>query len=312
MNEFDIIKRYFVPLAEQFPGSLLLRDDAAVLDVPAGQQLVVTKDAISEGIHFIGNEDPAFIAQKLLRTNLSDLAAMGATPWCYFLSVMLPHTTDEAFIKRFCEGLAIDQKTYAIHLAGGDTIATNGTLSFSLTAHGLVPYGQALKRSGAKVGDHIYITGTIGDSALGLRILQNKLPQAAILNDDEKQFLINRYLLPQPRVQEGLELRGVATACMDVSDGLVQDAQKLCAASGVGAEIHLEQLPLSEPARKLVMHDLALWPVIYNGGDDYELIFTVPYHANTKIGAIVADTNTRVLFNDKEQNLTRGFAHFTE
>lgn len=292
MNEFDIISRYFAPLSQGFAGALNLTDDAAVFDIPAGMELVVTNDAISEGIHFIGNEPPARIAQKLLRTNLSDLAAMGATPLCYFLTLMLPKTADEAFIKNFAEGLERDQQTFGIHLAGGDTIRTNAQFTCAITAHGLVPKVQALQRSGAKAGDIIYTSGTLGDAALGLLChsadrasdsaeSHEILRRHKRVSQDDEHYLINRYQLPQPRLALGQALRGIANACMDISDGLLQDLGHICAASNVGAEIHLEQLPLSPAARAMVEQDADLWPYIYAGGDDYELLFTAP--ADTKI-----------------------------
>ena len=256
MREHTLIKQYFVPLAESFSGSLNLSDDAAILDVPEGQQLVVTKDAIAEGIHYVAGTEPALIAQKLLRTNLSDLAAMGATPLCYFLSLALP-TLDEDFITRFAEGLAADQKEFGIYLAGGDTIATKGAPVFSLTAHGLVPKGAALLRRGAKAGDAIYVSGTLGDAALGLASLraQRSNPEldrhvADAPRDDD--YLLQRYHLPQPRLQLGQSLRGMATSCIDISDGLLADMAHICTASNVGAEIMLEQLPLSDAAKKML------------------------------------------------------------
>ncbi len=302
MDEFQLIQRHFVPLAEQFSGSLNLSDDAAILDIPAGQQLVVTKDAISEGVHYLAGTNPALIAQKLLRTNLSDLAAMGATPLCYFLSLALPKPIDETFIARFAAGLEQDQKIFGIHLAGGDTIATNGTPTFSITAHGLVLKGAALRRNGAKVGDAIYVSGTLGDAALGLKFPHDN-------------FLQNRYQLPQPRVELGVQLRGWATSCMDISDGLLADMGHICAASNVGAEIILEQLPLSDAAKKMLAQSPECWPLIYAGGDDYELLFTLPQGATppastTQIGRITAEKNVRLLQNNKEITVTkRGYSH---
>ncbi len=301
MDEFQLIQRYFVPLAKQFSGSMNLSDDAAILDIPAGQQLVVTKDAISEGIHYLAGTDPALIAQKLLRTNLSDLASMGAAPWCYFLSIALP-TLDENFIARFAEGLAQDQKTFGIHLAGGDTIATKGTPVFSLTAHGLVPKGAALRRNGAKIGDAIYVSGTLGDAALGLKFPHDN-------------FLQNRYQLPQPRLELGVQLRGQATSCMDISDGLLADMGHICAASNIGAEIILEQLPLSNAAKEMLETSPELWPLIYAGGDDYELLFTLPQGAEapagtTQIGHVTDGKGVRLLQNNQEISVTkRGYSH---
>ncbi len=247
MDEFDLIEKYFKPLARGFPGSLNLTDDAAVFSIPAGCELVVTTDAISEGVHFIGDEAPELIARKLLRVNLSDLAAMGATPLCYFLAGMLPKTTEAHWVKRFAEGLAEDQKQFRINIAGGDTISTHGALSLSVTALGTVPKGKALRRSGAKPGDIIYVSGTLGDSALGLSC---HCEQSSACKTQDP-FLINRYLLPEPRIALGQKLIGIANACMDISDGLVQDLGHICKASGVGATIHRDKLPLSEAGAKI-------------------------------------------------------------
>lgn len=326
MNEFSLIDRYFKPLAASFPGSLHLSDDAAILSLPPGQELVVTKDAISQGVHFIGDEAPELIAKKLLRVNLSDLAAMGATPLCYFLAVMLPphpnplpqagegsaEGAGEGWLSRFTAGLAEDQTEFGIALAGGDTIATHGPPSFSITAVGTVPTGHALRRNGAKGGDSIYVSGTLGDSALGLHLLRH--PRAG-----GDPFLINRYLLPQPRLTLGQKLRGIASACMDISDGLVQDVGHICAASGVGAIIERNKLPLSSAARRIIETDNALWDAPLSGGDDYELLFTVPPNKQqivpsdcTCIGVIKNSSGVSVL-DDKGQLITlsqKGFRHF--
>lgn len=312
MQEFDIIRRYFAPLVQGFPASLGLRDDAAALDIPPGQQLIITKDAIAQGVHFIGNEEPAHIAQKLLRVNLSDLAAMSATPYAYFLAVMLPSGIDEPWIASFAQGLALDQQEFGIHLAGGDSIRSP-TLSFSLTALGLVPSGQALHREGAQVGDIVYVTGTLGDSALGL---------AALKAGGGDTYLMNRYLLPQPRVALGRKLFGIASAAMDISDGLMQDLGHICAASHVGARIRRAALPLSAPARELPQ----AWLAAATGGDDYELLFTAPANMHVKIDALsqaqgVPITPIGVIMPGSEVQLldeagevlplpTRGFQHF--
>jgi len=304
MNEFALIRKYFAPLAEAFPGSLNLSDDAAILDIPEGSQLVITKDAISEKVHFLPGTDPALIAKKLLRTNLSDLASMGATPLCYFLAVALPKPISEDFIARFAEGLAEDQKQFSIHLAGGDTI-TSATPVFSLTAHGLIPKGKALRRSGAKAGDGIYVTGTLGDAALGLLDAR----------EGKKNALTERYHLPQPRVNQGVELRNVASSCIDISDGLLQDAGHVAKASNVAMDIHLEQLPLSQEAREKIAAQPELLPLIYSGGDDYELLFTLPEDATppfpaTLIGRVGKGEGVRLLEHGKEIPVQRlGYSH---
>lgn len=310
MNEFDLIKTYFAPLAYGFPGSLNLTDDAAVIDVPDGMQLVVTKDAIVEGVHFLGSEDAALIARKLLRVNLSDLAAKGATPLCYLLAVMLPASTTEAWIKDFASGLATDQQEFSIALAGGDTTRTNGTLCLTLTALGLVSQGQMLKRRGARAGDGVYVSGTLGDAALGLLCLQGALSRNTALE--------HRYFLPEPRLALGKQLLGIATSAMDISDGLVQDLGHICAASGVGAVIERGCIPLSDVARAAIKHNSASWETILAGGDDYEILFTAPEGKVTslpvtRIGTVVAESSVRVL-DESGKDIPiakRGFTHFS-
>ena len=212
MDEFSLIAKYFRPLAKDFPGALNLQDDAAHLRIPAGHKLVVTNDAITAGVHFKGDEDAAHIARKALRVNLSDLAGKGATPLCYFLALMLPEAPDEQWLARFAQGLAQDQQEFGITLAGGDTTAIKGPLTLAVTALGLVPDHAMLKRGGAHAGDEIYVSGTLGAAALS-----------------------GYTLLPEPRLALGQSLLGVASACMDISDGLVQDLGHLCTASGVSS-----------------------------------------------------------------------------
>ncbi len=320
MDEFGLIKKFFGPLAAGYPGSLNLSDDAAILDVPSGKELVVTKDAISEGVHFIGNEDASLIAKKLLRVNLSDLAAMGATPLCYFLAAMLPKDTEEHWVARFAHGISEDQQRYAMYLAGGDTISTQGKLSFSVTALGLVDAGKALRRSGAHVGDKIYVSGTIGDSALGLSLLNSPFTI-----EESNDYLVQRYLLPEPHIALGYKLQGIASACMDVSDGLVQDLEHICVASHVGATIHRHLIPRSQAAQALLDKNEKIWDAITGGGDDYELLFTVsPGNekrlaplANeleiplTCIGEIISGQGVSLLDENKKPLAhAKGFSHF--
>ncbi len=321
MHEFDLIGQYFKPLAKGFPGSLGLTDDAAVISVPEGYELVVTKDAMSEGVHFIGNEDAALVARKLMRTNLSDLAAKGAKPLTYFLAVALPKSIDAAWVKRFAEGLAQDQEECSIHLGGGDTISTKGTLTLSMTAMGLVKKGTMLRRNGAREGDIIVVSGTLGDSAAGLLLLASppaggKLEGASHRNATLiSEELIQRYLLPQPRMALGMSLVDRATSCMDISDGLVQDLGHICAASGVGAVIHVENLPLSEALRNTVSAEQAI-EFALAGGDDYELLFTLPAslpppQGCTAIGVIQAGSGVTVLSHHKPFVLNvAGYQHF--
>lgn len=264
-REFALIARHFRPLAGD--GALDLSDDAALLTPPAGQQLVLAADALVEGVHFLPDDPSGMIARKLLRVNLSDLAAMGAAPLGYLMTTAFTRGTPDAWIADFVAGLAEDQQRFGLAVLGGDTVATPGPACFSLTIIGTVPPGKALHRRGARIGDEIWVSGSIGDAALGLRVLQGKLPA------DAEGFLAQRYRLPEPRLALGQALRGVARAAMDVSDGLVQDLGHLCRAAGCGAEISAAALPVSPAARAALAADAALLPLILTGGDDYELLF---------------------------------------
>jgi thiamine-monophosphate kinase len=287
MDEFDLIRQYFAPLSQGFDGSLGLTDDAAILPYIPGHDLIVTKDALSEGVHFFGTEPAYQIAQKTLRVNLSDLAAMGAKPLAYFLGIMLPRETEQAWVAEFARGLAEDQQAFGIYLAGGDTISTRGPLSFSITAIGSVPQGRSLKRSHAQPGDLIFVTGTLGDSALGLRLLNGSIE--TLLPDDARHWLENRYFLPQPRLELGSRLIGHANACMDISDGLMQDLTHICNASEVGAILEKQKLPVSAAAQQLLQQDDTLWRHVLTGGDDYELLFTAPASQHVAIAALAAE-----------------------
>jgi thiamine-monophosphate kinase len=260
--EFALIARHFRPLAG--PGALDLRDDAALLAPPAGRELVLTVDAMIGGVHFLPDDPPDLVGRKLLRVNLSDLAAKGATPLSYLMTVAAPRDTPDAWFAGFAAGLAQDQREFAVTLLGGDTTSTPGPIALSLTIIGHVAPGTMVQRIGAQPGDGIWVTGTIGDGALGLAVANGKLT-------DPTGHLHGRYLLPQPRV--GLEIAGVASAGMDVSDGLVQDLGHLCRAGNLAAGIDATLVPLSDPARQAGADWL---PTILTGGDDYELLLAVP------------------------------------
>ena len=251
-REFALIARHFRPLAGD--GALDLGDDAALLTPPAGQQLVLAADALVEGVHFLPDDPPGMIARKLLRVNLSDLAAMGAAPLGYLMTTAFTRGTPDSWIADFVSGLAEDQQRYGIAVLGGDTVATPGPACFSLTIIGTVPPGQALHRRGARIGDEVWVSGSIGDGALGLRVLQGKLAA------DAEGHLARRYRLPEPRLALGQALRGVARAAMDVSDGLVQDLGHLCRAAGCGAVLNVTMRALDPAAAGAV--DGMLDPVI--------------------------------------------------
>jgi thiamine-monophosphate kinase len=260
--EFALIARHFRPLAG--PGALDLQDDAAVLAPPPGRDLVLTADAMVAGVHFLPDDPPDLVGRKLLRVNLSDLAAKGATPLGYLMTVSTPRTTPDEWFAGFAAGLAHDQKEYGVTLLGGDTTSTPGPISLSLTIIGHVAPGQALHRAGARPGDGIWVTGTIGDGALGLAAARGKI-------QDPGGHLLSRYRLPQPRV--GLAIAGIASAGMDVSDGLVQDLGHLCRAGDIAAEIDAGLVPLSDAARRAGPEWLV---TCLTGGDDYELLLAVP------------------------------------
>lgn len=260
--EFALIARHFRPLAG--PGGLGLGDDAALLAPPPGRELVLTVDAMIGGVHFLPDDPPALVGRKLLRVNLSDLAAKGAVPLGYLMTVAAPRHTPDHWFAGFAAGLAQDQALFGATLLGGDTTSTPGPVALSLTALGHVAPGTMVRRAGAQPGDGVWVTGSIGDGALGLAVAQGRLADAS-------GHLLQRYRLPQPRV--GLAIAGIASAGMDISDGLVQDLGHLCRAGGLAAEIEVERLPLSDAARQAGPEWL---PTILSGGDDYELLLAVP------------------------------------
>ena len=260
--EFSLIARHFRPLAG--PGALDLRDDAALLTPPPGRQLVLTADAMVAGVHFLPDDPPDLVGRKLLRVNLSDLAAKGAVPLHYLMTVSTPRNTPDSWFAAFAAGLFQDQATYGVTLLGGDTTSTPGPISLSLTIIGHVAPGTAVHRFGAQAGDEIWVTGTIGDGALGLAVALGKLA-------DPTGFLLDRYRLPQPRV--GLRLAGIASAAMDGSDGLVQDLGHICRASGLAAALQVDAVPLSDAARAAGPDWLV---TCLTGGDDYEVLLAVP------------------------------------
>jgi thiamine-monophosphate kinase len=272
-GEFELIARYFAPLAAAAPGAFGLGNDAATLDPEPGHSLVVTTDAMVEGVHFLPGDPADLVARKLLRVNLSDLAAMGARPAGYVLTLALPPHVDEPWIAAFAEGLRSDQAAFGIDLLGGDTVRTPGALTMTLTALGQMPMGTALTRSGAHAGDQVYVSGTVGDGALGLKALRGELRG---IGEADRVALVERYHLPRPRLALGQALadRRLATAALDVSDGLVADLGHIAAGSGLAARIEAGAVPLSAAARTALDRDRGLREAILTGGDDYELLFT--------------------------------------
>jgi thiamine-monophosphate kinase len=324
-GEDSLIARYFKPLATD-AGAFGLTDDAAVLKA-LGEDIVVTTDAIVEGVHFLADDPPHTIAQKALRTNLSDLAAKGATPAGFVLTLALCKV-DEAWLSDFARGLGADVSDFNCPLLGGDTVSTPGPLMLSITAFGRVPDGKMVRRSGAMPGDHVMVSGTIGDAALGLDILKGGRVASALAHDAaSRESLIGRYRVPQPRNALAPAIRTYASAAMDVSDGLAGDLAKLCSASNVSAVIDLRSIPLSSAASAVLAAGAAGISEIVSGGDDYEILCTVPTNAFgafmkaagqagvavSPIGTIMAGT-AKPKFLDaegRELTLTRtSYSHF--
>ena len=323
--EDSLIARYFKPLATD-PGAFGLVDDAAVLS-SSGDDIVVTTDAVVEGVHYLAGDPPDTIARKALRVNLSDLAAKGAVPAGFVLTLAL-RSKEDAWLRPFADALGEDATTFACPLLGGDTVSTPGPQMISITAFGRVPQGQMVGRTGARPGDRILVTGTIGDAALGLDVLTGGVVATALASDPAaREALVSRYRIPQPRNVLAQAVRGHASAAMDVSDGLAGDLTKLCAASGVSASVDVPNVPLSAAAAGLIARNAVCVETLLAGGDDYEVLCTVaPAQSDaliaagravgvavTAIGTIVAG-GARPRFLDgqgQELALTRlSYSHF--
>lgn len=273
-GEDALIANYFKPLATD-PGAFNLADDAAILKASA-EDVVVKTDAIVEGVHFLPDDPPDTVARKALRVNLSDLAAKGAVPAGFVLTLAL-RSADDAWLEPFARALGEDATAFGCPLLGGDTVSTPGPVMISIAALGRVPAGKMVHRSGAKPGDRVIVTGTIGDASLGLNILKGGAVAAALAGETAaREKLIARYRVPQPRNALALAVREFASASMDLSDGLAGDFAKLCAASGVSASIDVPSIPLSAPAAALVARNVAAIGALISAGDDYEIVCTVP------------------------------------
>jgi thiamine-monophosphate kinase len=272
MNEPELIARYFAPLAG--PEGLGLGDDAAMLEPPAGCDLVLTADALVGGVHFFVADPPEAIAAKALGVNLSDLAAKGAAPLGFLLTLALPPGWSEPWLEEFSRGLGAAAKEAGIVLYGGDTVSTPGPLTLSITALGAVPQGRMIRRAGARPGDILFVSGTIGDAALGL-IQRRAQVEGGLPPSWADDGLLERYWRPRPRLALVPALRKCASAAMDVSDGLVGDLRALTRASGAAAELHLGQVPLSAAAGAALSADPTLFEAVLTGGDDYEILCAV-------------------------------------
>jgi thiamine-monophosphate kinase len=324
-GEETLIARYFKPLATE-PGAFDLGDDAAILRVP-GEDAVVTTDAIVEGVHFLKDDPPDTIARKALRVNLSDLAAKGASPAGFVLTLAL-RGADEAWLEPFARALGEDAANFGCPLLGGDTVSTPGPLMISITAFGRVAEGRMVRRSGAKPGERVVVTGTIGDAALGLDILKGGPVAAALAGDAAgREMLVGRYRMPQPRNALAKVMRDHASAAMDVSDGLAGDLAKLCAASLVSAVIDAASIPISAVGRKLLGNGTIGIEAIVSGGDDYEILCTISEDcyesfaeearqagvAVTTIGTVIAGNNAPRFLDAQGRELTLprlSYSHF--
>ncbi len=278
MNEFSLIKRYFADASYVRKDVLVgIGDDAAVTKTPENQMLATTTDTLVQGVHFLPNSTPQDIAHKAIAVNMSDLAAMGAEPSWISLSMSVPEL-DEEWLQGFSEKLKQLTEYYSIQLIGGDTV--KGPLSITITAQGFVPEQSILTRSGAKNGDWLFVTGTLGDAGAGLDILKHDLN---VEDYEDKQFLINRHRRPSPRVIAGTVLRRLATSCIDVSDGLLQDVMHIANTSDVGVIINLDKLPISGALGRNVADLEQALTYACISGDDYELLFTVPEEHRTTV-----------------------------
>jgi thiamine-monophosphate kinase len=316
VGEFELIARYFAPLAKGFAGARGLESDNAFLPADPRHDLVVKTDTIVAGVHFLADEKPELVAQRALRVCLSDLAAGGATPYVYQLSLSLTRGWTERWVAGFARGLGADQRRFGIVLCGGDTTGTPGPTTIAISAFGRVPRGKGLGRNGARAGDELWVSGTIGDAALGLLAARGLLKSATL----EK-----RYREPQPRTALGPRLVGVARATADISDGLLADAGHIADASRLAVHIERDLVPLSADAKRALTDKPALWANVLGGGDDYELAMAVPPRNGpallkaartakvkvTKIGAFAAGKGVVLTISGLPSRIAQsGYVHF--
>jgi thiamine-monophosphate kinase len=275
LSEFDLIAKHFAPMAA--PGGLGLLDDAAILALPRGAELVISKDMLVETVHFLPDDLPGVIAAKALRVNLSDLAAKGAKPLGFMLGLAKPKTLGDDWLAAFAAALKDDAETYGCPLYGGDTVSTEGPLTVSITVFGAVPRGRIVRRLATEAGDHLYVTGCIGDSALGVTMRYHPdAPWIAKLSAEHRKWLADAYLLPWPRNNAAALIQRHARAAMDISDGFAGDLTKMIQGAGLGATVELAQVPLSPAVLAAVALDPALFETALTGGDDYEVLMAVP------------------------------------
>lgn len=311
MHEFNLIQKYFTWDNPPSDVAISVGDDAAVMDIPVGQQLVTSIDTLVSGVHFPENTAPSAIGHKALAVNLSDLAAMGAIPKWFTLALTIPEI-DEAWLNDFSKGLKSLAQQYHCFLIGGDT--TRGPLSITIQVMGLVDKGKALLRSGAMHGDKIYVTGTLGDAVAGLHGIQGGLK----LSQQDSDYCQKRLNNPTPRLVESELIKSFATSCIDLSDGLLQDLSHVLEASEVGAVLNLPELPFS-PVLKNLGIEVAT-NMVLKGGDDYELLFTIPAikelqfleAINKKVTCIGVVTKEKLIITDEagKHLISSGYNHF--
>ena len=275
-SEEALIAEFLVPLAAGFPGAFALADDCAVIAPRDGDELVVTTDALVTGTHFFADEDAGAIAWKALAVNVSDLIAKGATPLAYLMTLALPEAPERAWLRAFSSGLRRAQEAFGCHLAGGDTDRTPNKLSVVIAAFGTVPEGSIVRRSGARPGDLVYVSGTIGDATLGLRLRREaSLGGRCGLKKAARDHLDVRFRMPVPPIGIATVVRSCSCAAMDISDGLVKDFHRLCRASGVGGIIEAARVPISSHARTVIDGGGATLVDLLTGGEDYEVLAAV-------------------------------------
>jgi thiamine-monophosphate kinase len=292
-GEEAIIQEFLAPLAAGYPGAFGLKDDCAVLTPAAGHDLIVKTDPIAAGVHFFPDDKPEDIAWKALAVNVSDLAAKAATPRAYVMALSFPEAPARDWMQRFAAGLAEAQRAFGMHLIGGDTDRRPGPVSITLTVFGEVPSGRMVQRGTAHAGDRLLCTGQLGDSALGLALIKDpSLTARWGLTAAETAHVKQRYWRPMPRLEARDVLRDVASAAMDLSDGLMKDCGRMCAASGVGARLATRDLALSPAAAKIVRAEPSRWQDVVAGGDDYEILFAV---RPDRIARLVAEAAKRAL-----------------
>ena len=316
LGEFDLIRRYFTP--SSLPEHVItgVGDDCAVLKIPTGCELAVSVDTQVSGVHFHAEADPASIASRALRCAASDLAAMGAEPLGFTLALTLP-SVDENWLEKFSQGLLETAQQLQCPLIGGDT--TRGSLCITIQVHGSIPSGKALRRSGAKVGDAVWVSGTLGDGAAALALIEKNIT----VSQEAESYLLKRFYHPEINFSLGVQLRDIASSCIDVSDGLLADLGHICSASDVGARIELEKLPIAVEWRSSVGEQQAQqWAL--SGGDDYRLCFTAAaqhatvlqsLHGVTCIGHIVEGAGVLIddkngFINNNDLIYNKGFRHF--